>query len=226
MTPGKRDHETSSPDEPSTTQAVPRSHPYFSRLSTLNRGDALLSFGAILISGLSLWVAFETEQTNRQLVAEAVWPYLQVYHSAHGSSGEPELSLNIKNAGVGPAKIESLEVFWNGKPVGTYQELLTKCCGYHAGTRPPPTSRDSPNPLSTSIASGTVLRAGESVALIRYRRSGADASVYKDLDGARDKIQYRICYCSIFDQCWAGNGEVLNPPHVSECATPSIPYSE
>lgn len=186
----------------------------------------MLSFAAILISGLSLWVAFQTEQTNRQLVAEAAWPYLHIYHSAHGSGGEPELSLNIKNAGVGPAKIQSLELFWNGKPLRSSQELLTDCCGFRAEHRESAASPRAGNPLSTSIASGTVLRAGENIAMVRYSRAGADASTYRALDASRDRIRYRICYCSVLDECWLSNGDTLSPPKVKECPRPAIPYGE
>ena len=85
--------------------------------------ESALSIFAVIIAAISLWIAIDTERTNRQLVAEAAWPFLQTYHSAF-VEGQQAIALYIANAGVGPAKIETLEVFWNGKPYGSSTELL------------------------------------------------------------------------------------------------------
>jgi hypothetical protein len=77
-----------------------------------------LSVFGVIIAAISLWIAIDTERTNRQLVAEAAWPFVQVYTSG-GSDSQRPLSLDITNAGVGPAKIETLELFWQGKPYRT-----------------------------------------------------------------------------------------------------------
>ena len=68
----------------------------------------------MVIAAISLWIAIDTERTNRQLVVEAAWPFVHVYTSG-GSSPQLPLTLSIANAGIGPAKIETLELFWNGK---------------------------------------------------------------------------------------------------------------
>jgi len=90
--------------------------------------ESVLSIFAIIIAAISLWIAIDTERTNRQLVAEAAWPFLQTYHSTF-AEGQQAISLYIANAGVGPAKVETLEVFWNGKPYGSSAELMKACCG-------------------------------------------------------------------------------------------------
>lgn len=211
---------------PPDTQS-PRSPP--SPPSFVNRhwSDTVLSVLAILIAAISLWVANETEKTNRQLVAEAAWPFLQIYHSSHGSEGQPMLSLNIANAGIGPAKIETFEVFWDGKPYRTSEELLKACCGYAAAQGGDPSaSSSSTHALGTSEAAGLVLRPGDTDQIIRYLRTPANTAIYDAFDAARNEITYRICYCSAFDECWLSNGHDLHPPRVETCPQPAVAYTE
>jgi hypothetical protein len=190
--------------------------------SLLNRhwAESVLSVFAVLIAGISLWIAIDTERTNRQMVAEAAWPFLQIYNSAHGREGQPLLSLNVANAGVGPAKIESLEVFWQGKPYGGALDLLKACCGFESG------GGLGPRGLSTSQVTGTVLRAGDWIALISNVRTPDNSALYDAFNSARNRFTYRVCYCSVFNECWVSDGHDLNPPRVRTCPQPAVPYLE
>lgn len=186
--------------------------------------ERLLSICAIAISAISLWVAFDTQQSNRQLVAEAAWPFVQVF--ASGGSEEPRvLSLNIGNAGIGPAKIKTLEVFWNGRAYRSAAELLKDCCG-----RQPPDAPDSA--LGTSSVAGTVLRAGDTVPVIRYALSPQNADIWNAFRTQRFKLSHRICFCSVLNECWltktqeiAGTQD-LDPPRIASCPQPEVAYAE
>ena len=39
--------------------------------------ESALAIGAVIIAAVSLWVAFDAERTNRELVASASWPFVQ-----------------------------------------------------------------------------------------------------------------------------------------------------
>jgi hypothetical protein len=207
------------------------------RPSSLSRHwtEMVLSVTAVVIAAISLWVAIDTEYTNRQLVSEATrlvseatWPFLQFYNSAHGREGQPELSLNVTNAGVGPAKIETLEVFWKSQSYATSKELLQACCGLgnaHAANQAAGSGDDTRH-VSTSVVAQTVLRPGDSVPIIRYARTTDDAPGYAAFDSIRDHISYRVCYCSVFNECWLSDGNSLNPTRVNVCPRPARPYTE
>jgi hypothetical protein len=188
-----------------------------------------LSIFAVIIAAISLWIAIDTERTNRQLVTEAAWPFVQMYTSGGGDLQQP-LSLNIANAGIGPAKIETLEVFWNGKPYGTAVELLKDCCGYKSGHPDPSPVQDSP--LSTSEIAGTVLRAGDYRSIVRYVLTPENAAAWGALRSQRMKISLRVCYCSVFNECRLterrelGDKQNLNPPVVKMCPRPEVAYTE
>src|SRR5215471_15741962 len=86
--------------------------------------DTVIAVAALFVSAVSLWVAIRTENANEQLVTASTWPFEQVVVS----NADPDTSLNLKfqvtNAGVGPAKIESFELFWKGKPYRSGNQLL------------------------------------------------------------------------------------------------------
>lgn len=189
--------------------------------------ESALSIFAVIIAAISLWIAIDTERTNRQLVAEAAWPFLQTYHSAF-VEGQQAIALYIANAGVGPAKIETLEVFWNGKPYGSSTELLEACCGFGSAAGLPESRGPSEvaHRLHSSYAAGKVLRAGDTVQMISYVFTTSEDAVYKRFGAAREKITYRVCYCSVFNDCWLSDGHDLDPPHVKSCLRPAVPYSE
>ena len=77
--------------------------------------DTLLGAAALFVSAVSLWIGIRTEQANEHLVAASSWPYLYVESSNANPDGAKIIHMDVVNAGVGPAKAETFEVFWNGK---------------------------------------------------------------------------------------------------------------
>jgi hypothetical protein len=194
--------------------------------------ERILAICAIVISAISLWVAFDTQQSNRQLVAEGAWPFVQIF--ASGGSDEPRvLTLNIANAGIGPAKIEALELFWNGHAYASASDLLKDCCGRPVLARAgsdAPVAADAT--LGTSTVVGTVLRPGDTVPIIRYALSSGNADFWNAFRAQRFRITHRICFCSALDECWLtktqaiGGTQDLDPPRVAACPRPALGYVE
>src|SRR6185312_8464770 len=88
------------------------------------RRDLVLPICALFVSVVSLAVAMmhgqaieRMAEANARLVQANSWPYLQFVSTNDEEAGERVITLGIHNAGVGPAKIESFEVLWNGRPV-------------------------------------------------------------------------------------------------------------
>jgi hypothetical protein len=40
--------------------------------------ESALAIGAVIIAAVSLWVAFDSERTNHELVASASWPFVEL----------------------------------------------------------------------------------------------------------------------------------------------------
>ena len=183
--------------------------------------ESALAIGAIVIAAASLWVGYDTMRTNHRLVVAASWPFLEqdfsdVTYAAH--TPQKLLTVNVTNAGIGPAKVESVALFWHGKAYRSARELLHDCCGY----QPQPAGA-----LVTSTLQGWVLRPGAELHLIWYPYPSTDPGPWNAfrtiLKSGSDSPTFRICYCSAFNQCWLTNGHELDPPRVKVCPVAKVP---
>ena len=183
------------------------------------RADLILPIVALIVSFVSIGIAWHHAQVmtelvhqNEKLVEANSLPYVQVYDS----NANHVVSLNVTNEGVGPAKIETSEVSVDGKPVQNLEELLQACCG--TGT----------TGVNASSLDGRMVRPGETVAYVSYPESSMGALHRAAFDRARqtDRIVTRVCYCSVFDDCWMADSRDPTPDSVKQCTPPKNPYTE
>jgi len=200
--------------------------------------ESALAIGAIVIAGVSLWVAFDTEQTNRelvvserQLVGANSWPFIEVGENDQTLGGGPGLSLIIMNNGIGPAKIETFELSWRGKPQHGPRDFLRNCCLQSGQSRTEAVTRTQiESILGVSSPSGVVMRAGQERPFLFLSRTKDDAAIVDALRTGLRNISIRYCYCSVFDECWRvtsdfGRRTSLSPPRVQACPEPAVRYS-
>jgi len=187
--------------------------------------DLTLAASAMVVSIVSVAIAIRHGQTmehmaeaNARLVAANSWPFLQYSTGNTGDDGKPRIRLAIVNAGVGPARIESLEVFWNGAPIASPQALMAACCGLAPGLGPT-------LPFSYGLATGRILRAGDSIALLEVPPNAEAVEVWQRLDRARLHVKFRACFCSVFDECWTSTLVGTRATPVASCPAPKVPYS-
>lgn len=193
--------------------------------------ESALAIGAVVIAAASLWVAFDSERTNRQLVASASWPFVQFYDT---ETTEPrELRFIVANDGIGPAKLESFELFWQGHPQPSPWQFLRNCCaqGVNAPGQFGSLAALHHDPgLGTSSDQGIVIRAGEARTILTYTRTAGNSAIWDALDSRfSGNLSVRYCYCSAFNECWLNTARVgaardLNPPRVGACPRPKTAY--
>jgi hypothetical protein len=192
--------------------------------------DTLFAVAALFVSAISLWIGIRTEQANEQLVAASTWPYLFVESSNANPDGTKIIHMDVTNSGVGPAKVESFEVFWNGKPWPSADLLMRACCGYKPFNAAADIASKRTMMLEGGVQ-GTVIRAGETRNFVTLPLGPDDGDVWHALNDARLKMSYRICYCSVFDECWVGSfggikplADQLHPTRVKTCPMPAVPF--
>ncbi len=194
--------------------------------------ESALAIGAVIIAAVSLWVAFDSERTNRELVASASWPFVE-FESGESTAEPRAVSLELSNDGIGPAKLESFELFWNGRPQRSPWQLLQSCCagGRTAAGQPGSIEalRTDPN-LQPRSDQGIVLRAGNTIHVLTYTRSAGNSAMWDAFESQYVRaLTVRYCYCSAFNDCWLlsarlGARRDLNPPRVRSCPRPQVPY--
>jgi hypothetical protein len=194
-----------------------------------SRLDIAIALCAIVLSITSLAVAILHGRTmermadaNARLVAANSWPLLQRYNSNLASDGARVSSLNVVNSGVGPAKVETLELLWKGSSMRTAAELLEACCQLKDAASDAKQGRF--DGLETSSLQGMVLRAGENRRLIELPHSKSNADAVAAFDRALTDVAMRVCYCSVFDECWQSDLRQLHPEGVKQCAVPKVMF--
>lgn len=198
--------------------------------------DVLVGGVAIMLSVISLIVAIQNERTQRELVAASSWPFLQVDFR---TGSKQDASIELVNAGVGPAKVESFEMFYQGRPVDSPFALLQRCCGL--STDVPTMHRQLAGGISLSSSSDFVLRPADRQTLMRLayetspppanpaaaadRSAAADAAAAVRLRfmAAITDVTFRACYCSVLDECWQSTLADLHPRRVGVCPSPAHP---
>jgi hypothetical protein len=184
--------------------------------------DAIVSIAAIFISPVSLYTAIQNGRTERQLVAADVWPFPRAI-LANGWDSKGSIAIGVANAGVGPAKIRSFEMFYRDQPVSSGLDLLRKCCGLAADRKE--AKAELPNGTYNSVIDESVLRAAEDDLVLRVTPSASAPAVTDRLKTypVLTQITFRVCYCSVLDQCWVTNMRSTHTQAVSECTPPEHP---
>jgi hypothetical protein len=173
--------------------------------------DLIMAVTAILISSVSLIVAIDHGRTERQLVQANSWPSIQ----ENTNINDRVISISIVNDGIGPAKMESFEMFYQGKLVTNPTMLLRMCCdlptdahqliGQYVG------GFDIGNPNQQ------VLRAGDTIRVLVLQNDLPPRHLIQKLAQHLSDISFRGCYCSVFDECWTGNLNSLETQRVKSC---------
>src|SRR6516164_3026630 len=186
--------------------------------------DLTLALSAMFVSIVSLAVAVHHGNAMDRLVAANSWPFLMYSTSNTDPQGNRRITLNVENDGVGPARVQTFEVWWQGQPVATAPELLQRCC-----------MTDSKTPLDSSTArslhlvigqvASRVMRAGDAESFMSLELKDANADIWHRLDIARLQLKLRACYCSVFDECWETDLEQTSARRVGSCPAAKVPFT-
>jgi hypothetical protein len=199
--------------------------------------DIVLGVSAMFVSVVSLVVALGHGRTmermadaNTRMVEANSWPFVQFDTHNVDEHGNANVRLVLTNEGIGPARIETFELWWDGKPMSSPAVLMRSCCL----TTPTESAQAKTAIISVGVASPRILRAGEHVDFYAMSENSGNAALWSTLNTEREKITTRVCYCSVFDECWVHLGglgllrenptKMVHPERVSSCPAPAIPY--
>ena len=166
--------------------------------------DMLAALSAIIISVVSLFVSLRGEKNQHGLLSANAWPFVQLSKSLFPT----ENKLDVENEGVGPAKIYSFEVFYQGQPVASARDLLQRCCGYEPGRN---------GPIHYGTVDGNVLRPGEHILTLAVTLKPDNQDLFHRFGAAMNDLTFKGCYCSILDECWTSDLQSLQQTSVRSC---------
>lgn len=164
---------------------------------------------ALVVSVASLFVARHQSQAMDRQLAASVWPQLEYTTSNVDDNNRPGITFELHNRGVGPLRIRSMRVSYNGRPMRSGGELVRACCA--AG------DPGLLNLMSTSYVLGRVMGAGTGINFISVPADTAHRAGYRQLDRERFKADVHVCYCSVLEECWIRGTQDEEPHPVKSC---------
>ncbi|MGM9480091.1 hypothetical protein ACS5PN_02755 [Roseateles sp. NT4] len=187
--------------------------------------DITASVCAMVVSFASLYLAIhhghvmqEMAEANARMVTATSWPQVSYSTSNTDVTGQfTRLRFSLTNKGVGPARIEGMEVSYEGKPVQSVQDLLKTCCS--TGGKP------SGLAWRLSTANGEILRPGEEKDFLQLDKS-ANEELWARVNDLPGKVTVKACYCSVFDECWVTDSRAKKAAKVKACPTDWAQYGD
>jgi hypothetical protein len=198
-------------------------HPAHARTGH-RRVDSVLGIAAVVISLVSIFVAYHTSHSMEKLVQANSWPFLQLGHGnafgetlAIGESSSAQIYFTVMNAGTGPAVIHDFEFRLDGQLMaadGRAIEGFLKICCLDQMTDGVQTGPTASSPVSQSL-----LAPNADLTILRWPLTPQNRSLWLALDRVRQqgRIEMAACYCSVFDECWVANTTSFPPRSVASC---------
>lgn len=199
------------PDHKPRDQATTRLVKY---LPMMMIGHLLIAVPTVVISIALAYATFVQADATRKIQQSETWPFVSFGTGNATPEGLPEITLSLTNDGVGPAKLQAMELVYAGKSMPTAREFLRQCC---AG--------EEKLTFMSEPVSG-VLRPGQQRNFIRLRKAEKNAAIWDRLDSERWKVRVRSCYCSIFDDCWISDSRDATPRAVEVCPADWVQFEE
>jgi hypothetical protein len=178
--------------------------------------DLILGVCAVSISLVSIFLAIQNGKAMEQLVQTNSWPFIRMTYSTSNLDGTPHNHVNIANKGVGPASIESLEILLDGKPMNSPRTLLNAMLNRT-------TVAPHPRILESSVVHD-VLTAKEQVTVVDFNPEELSTEDNAAIKTAFSNLEFRVCYCSVFDECWVADSSKARPARVKTCPVPAVPF--
>jgi hypothetical protein len=161
----------------------------------------IVSGGATLIAIVALVVGIYQAKLSRDQANASVWPYL-----LQGNANNNGYSRIIQNLGIGPALVGGFEVRVDGHVVHTWLEAAESL---HV-------SLSWRGHRATTMRAGIVIPPNAVVDLLDLPDSN-DAKIFRAAI-AQKSLQTWMCYCSIYDKCWAGSDADTKPAPQKSCS--------
>jgi len=160
---------------------------------------SIVSASATIIAIVALGTGVYQAKLSRDQARASVWPYL-----IQGNSNNNGYAYIVQNVGLGPAVIRAFEVRVDGKPARTWREVadLMGITLSWKGKR------------STTFRAGLVLPANAPLVELLELPDSGDAKLFK---AHTEQIRARICFCSLYGDCWENRNDGYESEKVKAC---------
>ncbi|MGJ3232011.1 MAG: hypothetical protein ACFE0P_09445 [Oceanicaulis sp.] len=154
------------------------------------RFETVGSIAAIVVGVAALFVSWDQARVMRAQQHASVLPAIQIDGYQSRDAQTASIGLRVRNAGVGPAILSSVDLARLGEPSEDFAPIAVLL------------PEDYNINWSTMI--GRVVAAGETVEAVSFHWpvSALDAEQAEALAAEWASWDVTVCYCSVFDRCW------------------------
>ncbi len=167
----------------------------------------IIAVCAILISAASFYATYlQADAANKQVKAMTL-PMIQYGHGNALGDDERVINFSLKNAGVGPALLRSIEFSYQGKTYENIFQILHDCCAavtkkYY--TKEKQAANDLPQ-FITSPLRNNIIAGQDSHVFLKFKYAEQTKELWHLLNDIRFDFGFRACYCSMLDECYVVN---------------------
>src|SRR3954447_2832333 len=90
--------------------------------------EILITLPTLVISIALAYFSFVQADASRKMQRTETWPYVSYGTDNSSPDVKDEISFSLSNDGVGPARLETMEFVYDGKPMRDPLELVASCC--------------------------------------------------------------------------------------------------
>lgn len=161
----------------------------------------LEAWSAVFIAVTSLAITLYEATATREHDRMSVWPRL----SQLSSDSAGMYDRTITNVGLGPALVKSFEVRLDNRGRTTWTPVVAALLGG-------PTHQVTW--FFSTVGPGTVLLPGRTIHILTIvARELTEGVLAQD-----HRVVSRVCYCSLYDECWTAASDRAEPSKVPNCA--------
>jgi hypothetical protein len=166
------------------------------------------AISALVISICSIGIAVYNARIESRLLKANSYPYLVSGVSDATPDGPERISIDLLNNGVGPADERSLRIKVGSRYVTDVKDFVRTAMG--------PAAAAQAGDLLTDLHDNEPTRfiaAKDRVMVFRIDKTPQNARYWQMLDDGMNRQGVRLdyCYCSVFEECWAVQGDVRKP---------------
>lgn len=186
---------------PNTEDPQIRANRIATRISVI---QTVLAVSGFFVAIIALYAALNESDAVRKQQQASVWPHIQIAKSFEAYVDRARVAIYAQNAGIGPARIIYIQALVNGKGATNWFDAVEMLVGEQS--------------ISTWTIADTVLSPEQNIRLMETGSDAPDAAVRILNDAFQSgNIVVKICYCSVFDECWMT--ELLNrkPRPIDQC---------
>ena|SRR2546423_1352939 len=165
--------------------------------------DRIMSVSAIVAALAAVLVAAYEARINREYQRISVWPHIT---QSNTFVADQPYTRTVANVGIGPAMIRSVEIRVDGNICRSWNDVV-----------PALAKRKIPNHVYSWMHNGAVVLPGKEIPVLKIA-AGDDARAF--WEGTQtDRLSIRICYSSLYGECWMSDSAHEEPTRVSQCVS-------